>query len=67
MIVCECRGLTDAQIRALVRAGWDTLPLLETVCGVGASCGDCRQALAAMLDQETMSRREAASKSSRSA
>ena len=53
MLVCECRGFTEEKIRSLIRAGCDSLPLLETVCGVGVSCGGCRKALVWLLEQET--------------
>jgi bacterioferritin-associated ferredoxin len=53
MVVCECRGLTEDAVRAVIRAGCDTLPQLEIVCGVGVECGSCRNTLQCLLVDET--------------
>ena len=58
MLVCECQGLTEDRIRMLIRSGFDTLPQLETVCGVGASCGGCRNALIRLLADENAKPRQ---------
>ena len=52
MVVCECRGLTEDAVRALIRAGCHTLPQLEIVCGVGVECGGCRSGLQWLLVDE---------------
>lgn len=52
MIVCECRGLTEARIRDLIRDGWNSMPLLEAATGVGSSCGGCWEELARLLTEE---------------
>jgi len=53
MVVCECRGLTEDAVRALIRSGCDTLPQLEIVGGVGVECGGCRNTLQWLLVDET--------------
>ena len=52
MIVCDCKGLTDGQVRNLIRDGWDSLPLLEAATGIGAECGGCVVELLRLLDEE---------------
>ena len=52
MVVCECRNLSEGQIREIIRSGCDTLPQLEIVCGLGITCGSCRDALRSLLADE---------------
>ena len=52
MIVCDCKGLTDGQVRDLIRDGWDSLPLLQAAAGIGGECGGCVVELLHILDEE---------------
>lgn len=49
MIVCSCKGITDQQVSAAIRAGARTLGDLGLACAAGTSCGGCRPLLEAML------------------
>lgn len=52
MIVCECMGLTEGQVRNLIREGWNSLPLLQEVTGIGTDCGTCFPELLRLLAEE---------------
>lgn len=52
MIVCECMGLTDRQVRNLIREGWNSLPLLQKATGIGTDCGSCFAELLRLLAEE---------------
>lgn len=52
MIVCDCKGLTDGQVRNLIHDGWDSLPLLQAAAGIGGECGGCIVELLRLLDEE---------------
>ena len=52
LIVCDCKGLTDGQVRDLIRDGWDSLPLLQAAAGIGGECGGCIVELLRLLDEE---------------
>jgi bacterioferritin-associated ferredoxin len=41
MYVCLCKGITDAQIRAAVEDGANSLRDLRTTLGVASQCGKC--------------------------
>ncbi len=49
MIVCSCKGITDQQVSAAIRAGARTLEDLGMACAAGTKCGSCRPMLEAML------------------
>ncbi len=42
MLVCQCRGVTDRQIRRLVRDGAHSTREIVRATGVGRDCGGCR-------------------------
>ncbi|MFP6655072.1 MAG: (2Fe-2S)-binding protein [Myxococcota bacterium] len=42
MLVCQCRGVTDRQIRRLVRAGACSTRDVVQATGAGRDCGGCR-------------------------
>ena len=58
MIVCECTGTTDTQIRALAREGVTTVSEVANRCGAGGGCRSCRPYIARIL--RTAAKREAA-------
>ncbi|MBC8186787.1 MAG: (2Fe-2S)-binding protein [Proteobacteria bacterium] len=45
MIVCQCRGVTDRQIRRLVRGGACSTREVVRATGAGTNCGDCRSSV----------------------
>ncbi len=42
MLVCQCRGITDRQIRRLVRDGAGSVRDIARATGAGRDCGGCR-------------------------
>ena len=42
MLVCHCRGITDRQIRNLVREGATSPREVARATGAGMRCGGCR-------------------------
>ncbi len=60
MIVCHCTGITDRDIRSLVRQGRaETVSEIGLNCSAGAGCGGCRLAVEQIVRQEERSRRDA--------
>ena len=53
MILCSCKGLSESQIRDLVRSGWNRIDLLEAATGIGSECGSCWEGLVRVLDEES--------------
>lgn len=54
MLVCFCNGVSDRKIRRLVREGAASGREVARACGAGASCGSCRRAVDALVE-ETLS------------
>ena len=42
MLVCHCRGITDRQIRRVVKDGADSAREVARATGAGMRCGGCR-------------------------
>jgi bacterioferritin-associated ferredoxin len=63
MIVCHCTGITDRDIRSLVRQGRaNTVSEIGRDCSAGLGCGGCRLAVEQIVQivrQEERSRTEA--------
>ena len=59
MVVCHCMVVSDHEVRAQVLAGAMDADGLAAVCGAGTRCGGCKGAIAALL-QETSVTIEAA-------
>ncbi len=51
MLVCLCTGVSDRKIRRLVREGAASPREVARACGAGASCGGCRPAVQALIEQ----------------
>lgn len=49
MYVCVCNAVTDREIRAAVAGGARSVGDLSMLLGVGAGCGCCRDAAAALV------------------
>jgi bacterioferritin-associated ferredoxin len=59
VIVCHCTGITDRDIRSLVREGRARTALeVGRDCSAGHECGGCRLAIEQIVHQEERSRRE---------
>lgn len=54
MIVCQCRCVTDRQVRAAVERGADDLEALGRACGAGTDCRGCHATLEALLDDRRL-------------
>ncbi len=63
MLVCNCRGVTDGQIRKLVREGATSTGQIVRATGAGRGCGGCRTAVRNVVAQtveEEFSKRQSA-------
>ena len=50
MLVCHCRGITDRQIRRLVRDGATSTREVARATGAGLRCGGCRSNVKQVVD-----------------
>lgn len=48
--ICNCNGVTKAQIVAAVRAGKRSLPMLTSATRAGTGCGSCKPQVQALLE-----------------
>jgi len=51
MLVCHCRGITDRQIRRLVKAGACSTRDVARATGAGLRCGGCRSNVKRVVDE----------------
>ena len=51
MYVCICAAVTDAEIRACIDGGADTVEEIGAHCQAGTSCGSCLDRLDDLLDE----------------
>lgn len=52
-IVCNCMGVTAAQIKEAVDAGADTLAQVQEATGAGTVCGACLEEVEALISHFT--------------
>ncbi len=53
VVICKCFGVTDTQIRAAIREnGLKTVEEVSNYTKAGGGCGDCAEAIRAILDEE---------------
>ena len=50
MLVCQCRGVTDRQIRRLVKDGVCSTREVARATGAGMRCGGCRSNVARVVN-----------------
>jgi bacterioferritin-associated ferredoxin len=50
MLVCHCRGITDRQIRRLVKDGACSTRDVARATGAGLRCGGCRSNVKKIVD-----------------
>ncbi len=55
MIVCQCKGTTDAVVRRAVRAGASTIGEVGAMCLAGTECGGCHETIAQIILSERLS------------
>jgi bacterioferritin-associated ferredoxin len=51
MLVCHCRGITDRQIRRLVKEGACSTRDVSRATGAGLRCGGCRSNVKRVVDE----------------
>lgn len=51
MLICHCRAVNEATIRATILAGARQPEELARRCGAGERCGGCLPALLELLDE----------------
>jgi bacterioferritin-associated ferredoxin len=49
VIVCQCRRVSDREVRAAVARGAESIDEIASACGAGAECRGCESNLAALL------------------
>jgi bacterioferritin-associated ferredoxin len=52
MIVCQCKGTTEAMVRRVIRAGASSLGEIGFACLAGTDCGGCHETLERILRSE---------------
>lgn len=52
MIVCQCKGITDASVRQAVREGAGTVAEVGISCRAGTECGGCHETIAQLIAEE---------------
>ena len=52
MIVCQCKGVTDAEIRKAIRQGAATVEQIGVACRAGTDCGGCKPTIEYFLQLE---------------
>lgn len=52
MIVCQCKGVTDADIRKAIREGAVTVEQVGLACRAGTDCGGCKPTIEYLLQVE---------------
>lgn len=52
MIVCQCKGTTDAAIRKAVREGATTVGAVGAACSAGTECEGCHETIARIISSE---------------
>ncbi len=53
MIVCQCKGTTDATVRKVVREGARTVAAVGAACSAGTECAGCHETIAKIISEET--------------
>lgn len=51
MLVCHCRGITDREIKRLVREGASSTREIARATGAGMRCGGCRSNVRQVMDR----------------
>jgi assimilatory nitrate reductase catalytic subunit len=51
-LVCQCRAVSEEDIRQSIKAGALTVAAVGLRCGAGTECGSCRPEIAALLSEK---------------
>ena len=54
MLVCQCRGVTDRQIRRLVKDGACSTREVARATGAGMRCGGCRSNVTKVVNEAVL-------------
>lgn len=57
MIVCVCHNISESAVRSAIRAGNDSMHLLQQELSIGSCCGKCKSCTKKIL-RETVSQAE---------
>ncbi len=60
MIVCQCKGTTDAAVKKAIRNGARTVGEIGAACLAGTDCEGCHDTLIQILKSELQSETETA-------
>lgn len=52
MIICLCEGISETEIKELIKSGASSLEDLRKECGAGGKCGGCLWQLLDTLEKE---------------
>ncbi len=52
VIVCLCEGISETEIKRLIKNGAESLEDIEKECGAGGKCGGCLWQLVEILETE---------------
>ncbi|MFE9685253.1 bacterioferritin-associated ferredoxin [Streptomyces sp. NPDC002701] len=58
MFVCNCFGVTEAQVKKHAADGACTPRQIASACKAGTDCGSCVRRIQALLGRDTFPRRE---------
>jgi len=50
MLVCQCRGVSEREVRSAIASGACTHRAVARECGAGSVCGGCRPMIDELLD-----------------
>ena len=53
MIVCQCKGVTERQIRKAVRDGANSRNQVILACTAGSNCGGCVPMIESIIESES--------------
>ena len=51
MIVCLCYGISDSQIKNIIKEGATDIDAIQSKCSAGTSCGSCLEFLNVLIDE----------------
>lgn len=51
-LICFCHGVSDAEIRAAIRAGATTIEAIQSETRASTGCGGCHPEVEAILKEE---------------
>ena len=49
MFVCVCHAVSEAEVKATIDAGADTVAAVTRACTAGGDCGQCHEQISCMI------------------